>query len=138
MGVGPLIHTPFLLEHSFSECGFRPGGDGPSPPPGLRVGVGYFLRLWVRVVRESAARLEIVLQVRLRVSARSHKHFLSLRFVIITHTPHTTHWHQHVGRLPHRTARERNGCDSRHSPTRRSMLEFQHSLYTHSKCLRTL
>ena len=56
MGVGPLIHAPFLLEHSFSECGFRPGGDGPSPPPGLRVGVGYFLRLWVRVVRESAAR----------------------------------------------------------------------------------
>ena len=113
MGVGPLIHTPFLLEHSLSECGFRPGGDGPSPPLGLRVGVGYFLRLWVRVVRESAARLEIVLQTRLRVSARSHKHFLFLRFVIITHTLPPTHWHKHVGRLTHRTTRERHACASR-------------------------
>ena len=113
MGVGPLIHVPFLLEHSFSECGFRPGGDGPSPPPGLRIGVGYFLRLWVRVVRESAARLEIVLQVRLRVSARSHKHFLFLRFVIITHTFPPTHWHKNIRQLTHRTARERNGCASR-------------------------
>ena len=59
MGVGPLIHVPFLLEHSFSECGFRPGGDGPSPSPGsVGVGIGkFFLRFWVRVVRESAARM---------------------------------------------------------------------------------
>ena len=103
MGVGPSIHVPFLLEHSFSECGFRPGGDGPSPPPGLRVGVGYFLRLWVRVVRESAARLEIVLQDDSRTA-------------------------------PHANAM---GAPLA-SPTQRSMLEFQHSLYTHSKCLRTL
>ena len=60
------------------NCEFRPGRDGPSPPPGLGVGVGKFLRLWVRVVRESAARLEIVLQARLQVSARSPKHFLFL------------------------------------------------------------
>jgi hypothetical protein len=74
-----LILAPFLLEHSFWDCGFRPGGDRSSPPPGLGVGVGNFLRLWVRVTRESAARLEIVLQARLRVSARSHKHSLFLR-----------------------------------------------------------
>ena len=86
MGVGPLIHVPFLLEHSFSDSGFRPGGDSPPSPPGLGVGVGNFLRFWVRVVRESAARLEIVLQMRLRVSVRSRKHFLFLGIFIITLT----------------------------------------------------
>ena len=111
MGVGPLLHAPFLLEHSF--CGIpgsssvvtagrrvfvrrsalrvqnfwiacsspreraawpsAPWGGGSSPPPGLGDGVlggrvfassvvwewelDLFLRWSVRVVRESAARM---------------------------------------------------------------------------------
>ena len=35
----------------------RPGGDGSSPPPGLGVRVGIFLRLRVPSSRERAARL---------------------------------------------------------------------------------
>ena len=43
--VGPLILAPFLLEHSFSDSGFRPGGDGPPSPPGLGVGIGNFFEV---------------------------------------------------------------------------------------------
>jgi hypothetical protein len=78
--------NPFLLEHSFSDSGFRPAPVETVPPSPPWLGLGIFLRFWVRVVRESAARLEIVLQMRLRVSVRSRKHFLFLGIFIITLT----------------------------------------------------
>ena len=155
MGVGPLIHAPFLLEHSF--WGIL--GSSSDVTAGRRVfvcsavrGWGWeFLRLWVRVlVRERLGPFNQLSSWRAlfglatagenssgntgapEPSSVAH---INASFTHVTHMIRYTHRRQHP---PHCTARERNGCDSRHSPTRRSMLEFQHSLYTHSNCLRTL
>ena len=152
VGVGPLIHAPFLLEHSFWGI----PGSSSVVTAGRRVfvssaagGWGWeFFGLRVRaLVRERLGRITFRSsspgfgRERSRTICNtwapepSSVAHINASF---THIPLMLRHTQRRQHPPHRTARERNGCDSRHSPTRRSMLEFQHSLYTHSNCLRTL
>ena len=155
VGVGPLIHAPFLLEHS---CWGIPGSSSVVTA-GRRVfvsseveGWGWeFFGLRVRaLVRERLGRITLraslpsidsegcsssITICNTWAPAPSSVAHINASFPHLPLMLRNTQRRQHP---PHRTARERNGCDSRHSPTRRSMLEFQHSLYSHSKCLRTL